>query len=137
MTALTFATCALSAVAAAPNMQPGMWEISMKSEMPSMPDMPAMPATTVRQCIRPTDVQNGSHTVPKNDSQCEIKDYKMQGNTATWRMECKGPNAMNGSGSMTYGGTSYSGTTKMTMKEGGHTMDMVQTFNGKRTGDCK
>ena len=61
----------------------------------------------------------------------------MQGNTATWRMECKGPNAMSGSGSMTYGGTSYSGTTKLTMIEGGQTMDMVQTFNGKRIGDCK
>ena len=63
ITAFTFAVFALPA-AAAPNMQPGMWEISTKSEMPGMPDMPAMPATTVRQCIRPADVQNGSGTVP-------------------------------------------------------------------------
>ncbi len=122
---------------AAPNMQPGMWEITTKMEMAGMEGMPAMPPQTLRQCIRPADVQSGSSTVPKGDPQCEIKDYRMQGNTASWRMECKGANAMSGSGSMTYSGTSYSGKTQFTMKEEGQSMTMHQTFNGKRVGDCK
>jgi hypothetical protein len=122
---------------AAPNMQPGMWEITTKMEMSGMEGMPAMPPNTMRQCIRPADAQGGSATVPKGDPQCEVKDYKMQGNTASWRMECKGANAMSGKGTVTYGGTSYSGKTQFTTKEEGQAMTMNQTFSGKRIGDCK
>lgn len=122
---------------AAPDMQPGMWEITTKMEMAGMEGMPAMPPNTIRQCIRPAEVQSGSATVPKGDPQCEVKDYRMQGRTASWRMECKGANAMSGSGTITYGGASYSGKTQFTMKEEGQAMTMNQTFSGKRIGDCK
>lgn len=61
----------------------------------------------------------------------------MQGNTASWRMECKGPEAMSGTGRITYSGNSYSGTTKLSMKQNGQTMNMTQTYNGKRVGNCK
>lgn len=130
------AVVSLPAVAA-PNMQPGMWEITTKMEMSGMEGMPAMPPQTIRQCIRPADVQNGSSTVPKGDPQCTVKGYKMQGNTAFWQMECKGENAMNGTGTVTYGGTSYSGKTQFNMNQDGQAMTMNQTFNGKRIGDCK
>lgn len=122
---------------AAPNMQPGMWEITTKMEMAGMEGMPAMPPQTIRQCIRPADVQSGSATVPKGDPQCTVKGYKMQGNTASWQMECKGENAMSGNGTVTYGGTSYSGKTQFNMNQDGQAMTMNQTFNGKRVGDCK
>ncbi len=122
---------------AAPNMQPGMWEITTRMEMAGMEGMPAMPPQTVRQCIRPADVQNGSATVPRADTQCTVNDYRMQGNTASWRMECKGANPMSGNGTVTYGGTSYSGKTQFTMSDQGQVMTMNQTFNGKRVGDCK
>ena len=122
---------------AAPDMQPGMWEITTKMEMAGMEGMPAMPPNTVRQCIRPAEVQSGSATVPKGDPQCEVKDYRMQGKTASWRMECKGANAMSGSGTITYGGASYSGRTQFTMHEQGQAMTMNQIFSGKRIGDCK
>ena len=126
-----------TSVMAAPNMQAGLWEITTKMEMAGMEGMPAMPPQTIRQCIRPADVQSGTATVPKGDPKCEIKDYKMQGNTASWRMECKGPNAMSGNGTVTYSGSSYSGQTQFSMKEQGQTMTMNHAFSGKRVGDCK
>lgn len=122
---------------AAPNMQPGMWEITTKMEMTGMEGMPAMPPQTVRQCIKPADVQNGTATVPKGDPKCEMKGYKVQGNTASWQVECKGENPMSGNGTVTYSGNSYSGKTQFSMKEDGQSMTMNQTFNGKRIGDCK
>jgi hypothetical protein len=135
---LVFAGLALAFPAlAAPNMQPGLWEITTKMEMRGMEGMPAMPPMTVRQCIRPTDVQNGSRTVPQNDPNCTVKDYRVQGNTANWRVECRGENPMSGSGTITYNGTSYSGTTKFQIQEEGQTMHMMQTFSGRRVGDCK
>lgn len=122
---------------ASPNMTPGLWEITVKSEIQGMPGGMGMPATTMTQCVKPADVQDGKRTVPQQDPKCEMKDYKMQGNTASWRFECKGPEAMNGSGSMTYSGNSYSGTTKMSMKQQGRVINMTQSYSGKRLGDCK
>lgn len=122
---------------ASPNMQPGMWEITTKMEMAGMEGMPAMPPQTIRQCIKRADVQNGTATVPKGDPKCEMKNYKVQGNTATWQVECKGENPMSGTGTVTYSGNSYSGKTQFSMKEEGQTMTMSHAFNGKRIGDCK
>lgn len=132
--ACALAFCALPAMAAPTNMQPGLWEITMKMEMAGG----GMPATTVRQCVRPADIEDARRTIPQNkDPKCEMKDYKMQGNTASWRMECKGPEAMSGTGTITYSGSSYSGTTKLNMKQDGQTMSMTQSYSGKRIGDCK
>ena len=122
---------------ASPNMTPGLWEITVKSEIQGMPGGMGMPATTMTQCVKPADVQDGKRTVPQQDPKCEMKDYKLQGNTASWRFECKGPEAMSGSGSMTYSGNSYSGSTKMSMKQQGRVINMTQSYSGKRLGDCK
>ena len=66
-----------------------------------------------------------------------MTDYRMQGNGATWNMACKGEEAMTGSGSITYSGTSYSGTNKMTMKRGGQAQSMTMHYSGRRLGECK
>lgn len=141
MNKLLPATCLLAfcttTVQASPNMTPGLWEITMKSEIQGMPGGMGMPATTMTQCVKPADVQDSKRTVPQQDPKCEMKDYKLQGNTASWRFECKGPEAMSGAGSMTYSGNSYSGTTKMSMKQQGRVINMTQTYSGKRLGDCK
>ena len=141
MNKLLPATCLLAfcttIVQASPNMTPGLWEINMKSEIQGMPGGMGMPATTMRQCVRPADVQDSKRTVPQQDPKCEMKDYKLEGNTASWRFECKGPETMSGSGNMTYSGNSYSGTTKMSMKQQGRVINMNQSYSGKRLGDCK
>ena len=141
MNKLLPATCLLAfcatTVQASPNMAPGLWEITVKSEIQGMPGGMGMPATTMTPCVKPVDVQDGKRTVPQQDPKCEMKDYKMQGNTASWRFECKGPEAMSGSGSMTYSGNSYSGSTKMSMKQQGRVINMTQSYSGKRLGDCK
>ena len=119
---------------AAPAMQPGLWQITSSMEMPGMPNMPPM---TMQHCVKPADIQQGG-LVPQNpDPQCKMLDYRLKGNTATWRVECKGDMAMQGTGSMTLGATSYSGTTALTMTQDGQAMSMTQRFSGKRLGDCK
>ena len=125
---------AAQAAHAAPNMQAGLWEISTKMDMAGLPA--GMGQATVRQCVRPADIEDPKKTLPQDDK-CQVKDYKLQGNAASWRMECKGDGAMTGSGTVTYSGNSYSGTTKMSIKQDGQTMNMAQTFSAKRVGDCK
>ncbi len=129
-----FAFCTTAAFAGA-NMQPGLWEITTKVEMAGMPGN--LPPTTIRHCVKAADIETGRHAIPQNiDKKCEMQDFKVQGNTSSWSMVCKGENAMSGSGTISYSGNSYSGNSKMTMTHGGHTMNMSQTYSGKRLGDC-
>ena len=123
--------------AAAPNMKEGMWEITMKMEMHGMPA--GMPPQVMQKCFTGKDLEDPRRTVPSGgpgDSGCQVTDYKMQGNTATWNMACKGEGAMTGSGSITYSGTSYTGTNRMTMTEGGNSQTMTMHYSGRHLGAC-
>lgn len=137
---LLLATAALfstAADAATPNLRDGLWEITVKMEMAGMPSN--MPTQTVKQCITGKDVSDPRKAMPggdPKDNRCQITDHKMQGNTATWNMACKGPEAMTGSGSMTYNDTSYSGTTTITVTQGGQARAMKMTYAGKHLGAC-
>jgi hypothetical protein len=135
---LAAALVAVHSHAAAPNMQDGLWEITMKMELPGMPAGPK--PQTVQQCITKKDLEDPRKTTPGNDpkdDRCQVTDYKMQGNTATWNMACKGEGAMSGSGTITYSGTSYTGTNRMTVTHGGQPQSMTMHYSGRRLGDCK
>ena len=141
----TIATSLLAAIvlsgiahAAAPNMKEGLWEITVRMEMPGMPG--GMPPQVMQQCFTRKDLEDPRRTVPSGgpgDSNCQMTDYKMQGNTATWNMACKGEGAMTGSGSITYSGTSYAGTNRMTMTEGGSGQTMTMHYSGRHLGACR
>jgi len=122
---------------AAPNMQAGLWEITTKSEMAGMPA--GMPPVTVKQCVRPSDLGDPKKVLPQGSKECQVNDYKLQGNSASWRMECSGATQMSGAGNVTFSGASYSGNMKVTLKAGksNPAMTMSQTFSARRIGDCK
>jgi len=121
--------------AAAPNMRDGMWEINTKMEMAGKSDV-AMPQQIVRACITKKDLNDPRRTTPAADSRCKMTDYKLEGNTATWKLACEGQGAMTGAGAITYGGDTYSGNQTMTMKTSGQVMTMKMNFAGRRVGDC-
>jgi hypothetical protein len=135
---LAVAVLAPTAHAAAPNMKEGLWEITVKMEMAGMPA--GMPPQAMQQCITKKDLEDPRKTVPSGDpkdQRCQITDYKLQGNTASWNMACKGEDAMTGSGTITYSGTSYTGINRMSMKHGGQVQNMTLHYTGKYLGDCK
>jgi hypothetical protein len=133
---LSFAAAHASA---GPNMKPGLWEQTVKMEMPGMPQ--AMPEQKSQRCVTPKDLEDprrvGPGADPRTAGQCEVSNFRMQGNTATWDMACKGEQQMKGSGSMTYQGDRYSGVNRMTMNQGGQTMTMTMNYSGRYLGDCK
>ena len=110
-----------------------------------MPNMPAgmMPPTKTTQCItkeEADDPTKGLPTAPQRGRgpapDCKVSDRKIVGNKVTWTMTCEGPNAMNGTGEMTYAGDSYTGHLMMNIARGGQTMAMTMNMSGKRLGDC-
>lgn len=134
--AVLFVGVAATAHAAAPNMKEGLWEVTVTMDMPGMPA--GAPPQTMQQCRTQKDFENPQTMAPDpQGSRCETTDYRLQGNTATWKMACKGENAMSGTGSMTFSGTSYTGTNKMSMKHGDQTMNMTVSYAGKHLGPCK
>lgn len=119
---------------AAPDMKPGLWEVQVRTEMAGMPMQ--MPSVTTRQCIRKQDM------VPQTNSSgqdCEVKDQSIQGNTVSWRIDCKSDQMQgSGTGKITYQGDTFKGRIDMTMQQqGSGTMHMSQHMQGKRVGDCQ
>lgn len=103
-----------------------LWEITTKMNMPGM-NMPGMKSNT---CI----AKDGAYKPgdDKKDKNCTTTDYKVSGNTVTWKMQCTGKDAMTGSGEMTKTADTMKGVFKMSASG----MDMTQTMDGKRVGTC-
>ena len=119
--------------AAAPkgvNMQEGKWEITNTMEMKGMPAGMIKPHT-ITTCLSQKDY------VPKDtqqkESDCTMKDLKVEGNTVNWEMQCKNSS---GKGSVTYAGSTFDGVMETMMKEGGKEMNAKMTMKGKYLGPC-
>ena len=118
------------------NMDEGMWEITMKTEMPGMPvEMPPMTST---QCLTKKD------NVPQQqekDVDCTMVSHKIEGNTVSWIIKCrmKEGGTAESTGRVTYSGRSFKGTMKtVVMNEpSAGRMEVTQHMSGKRIGDCK
>ena len=123
--------CASLSVAAAPG---ELWEITSKMEMEGMPM--AMPAQTQQACL-PKDKKPDS-MVPKNESSdCKMTEQKQVGNKMSFKMVCSGKDPMTGSGEITSSGNTYSGKMQISGKMEGESIDMKQSFSGKKLGSCE
>jgi hypothetical protein len=72
--------------------------------------------------------------MPEN---CEIKNFKMAGNTASYTMICKGGPDMIADNTITFREGGYTMDMKMQMDRGGQAMNMKQHMEGKYLGPCK
>lgn len=114
---------------------PGMWE--MTSTM-TMSMMPTPQTTTVEECIE-EDILNPEKFNMDEDSPCAITDVSLDGNTATWSINCptEGGPAMEGQWEVTSHGDTLTGKGQMTAEFSGQKMGFDMQWEGKRVGDCK
>lgn len=137
LTALLLLGAASLLFGASPDMKPGKWQVTMKMDMPGAPF--PMPPITFEQCVTKDDLKDPKRTVPnssKDKNNCEVKDYKMSGNKATWRLQCK--DGSTGKGEMTYKSSSYNGVMTMESADKKHgNSKFTQRISGKRIGNCK
>jgi hypothetical protein len=128
----------VAGVIAQSSIRPGRWEVTMQMQMAGSPiQMPEMKST---RCVTPEDAKDPSRAVPTGPegrggqtSDCKVADYKVSGNTATWKVMCSSPQPMTMTGEMTFNDDSYTGTMKSDTPQGPMTMKMA----GKRLGECK
>lgn len=117
----------------------GYWEYKMQMEAP--PGMPAgmsMPPFTMNHCVSAKDVEKGSFAQRdgKMAESCRIKDMKMTGSGATWRMECTKEPKMTVDSVMTMQDNGYVIKQRMTMDRGGQPMTTNNTMTGRYLGPC-
>lgn len=113
---------------AGPNLNPGKWEITTKTEMTGMPPQ----SVTHEQCITSKDLVPMSGDA---NQECQVEDIQTNGNTVSWKLTCGGQGGgMTGTGQVTYKGDSMTGTMDMTIEPYG--TQVKNTLSGRRIGDC-
>ena len=113
---------------AGPQMNPGQWEITTKTEMAGMPPQ----SITHTQCITNDD------PVPMSDDasrECQVTDIVTNGDTISWKIVCGGQGGgMEGTGQITYRGDTMDGT--MYMAIAGSNVQVTNYLTGHRVGNC-
>ena len=123
-----------SPLAAQAAMTPGLYEYTIKMNMPGAP---AMPTQSLQQCLTAKDVAGTkAFEMPASkDSDCQIRDLTQSGGQFSYKMACTKPQKMDG---IAKGSQSSTGMTMdMTMTMAGMPGPMTQSITARRIGDCK
>jgi hypothetical protein len=127
---MTIALAGMALAGGAPNMKPGLWEITTQAKMQGM----TIPPTTITQCLSKDDMVPRAGTQAKQQN-CKVTDVKVSGDTVTWSMRCKGEGGgVESKGSITYHGDRFEGNIITTV--GGSGMTIRSTMTGRRLGEC-
>ncbi|MGH8481637.1 MAG: DUF3617 domain-containing protein [Nevskiaceae bacterium] len=109
--------------------KPGLYDYTVKMEMPGMPF--AMPPQNFQSCVKQEDVDKGKQFQTQRDEDCEVKNMKQSAGKASFDMACK--DGTTGHAEYTFTDTSMTG--KQVLNREGTAMTM--NMSAKRTGDCK
>lgn len=121
----------------------GMYEYKMDMDMGQMPGMPpgmGKQSMTMQHCVTAKDIeqgQMGKNRDGKMPENCEVKNFKMSGNTASYTMVCKGGPDMTADNVVTFRDGGYTMDMDMVMDRGGQQMKMKQHMEGRYLGPCK
>lgn len=120
-------------------MKEGLYEVRMEMEMPGMPQGMGKQQMTMQNCVTAQDIESGNVGKGKDQmqGQCEIRNFKASGNTASYTTVCKGEHAMTADTTITFAGNDYKMDMKMSMNQGGQVMKMSQKMDGRYLGPCK
>ena len=143
--ACAVALCSTGVNAAGPfdaykgKMKDGMYEIKTEMEMPGMPGGMGKTAHTMQHCITPQDIESGKMGGGKDQmpKDCEVKDFKMSGNNATYKLICKGQMNMQADVNMSFNDSGFKMDQKMSMNQGGQPMQMNHRMESRYIGPCK
>jgi hypothetical protein len=144
--ALAAAALSTAAVAAGPfdqfkgKMKEGMYETTMQMEIPGMPGGMGKQNMKFQNCVTAEDIEKGKVGKGKDGKtpdNCEVKNFAMSGNTASYTTVCKGDPEMTADTKIAFTDAGYNMDMQMAMKQGGQVMNMKQHMEGRYMGPCK
>jgi len=126
-----------SALAGGLNMQPGLWQMTVKATMTGMP-MTVPPQThTVKHCLTKDQVENPWKTMQSHQGNCSFTNIHTTATGATYDMKCTGATEVTGHGEIVVESpTRMHDTVDTTMTVQGNTVKVHAEGHGKRIGDC-
>jgi hypothetical protein len=130
------ALAATGSGAADPFLTPGLYQVEVRIGLPNVQDA-AAPITLTR-CVSPADLKSGRAFFVLSDNplkNCDLLDYQVTADTATYRIACRGPNMGSAVAVFETARTTYRGNIEMNL--GGKNMTMSETQVGRRIGDCQ
>ena len=142
-----------SAAQAAPDMKPGLWQVTIKSnqmqQMPKIsPEQAAMMkrmgmsvpsqsdgGMTTKICYTEEMIENNDVSGQENSGDCKTTNVRQNGSTFAADIVCNGPD-MKGSGTVkgTYRSTSFNSVYRFKGTSHGQKVNHTQTSNGKWLG---
>jgi uncharacterized protein DUF3617 len=125
-------------------MKEGMYEYKMEMDMSGVQGMPAgmgKQNMTFQKCLTQADIDKGQMgrgggRDGKMPESCEVKNFNMSGNTASYTMICKEPK-MSADNKIAFSNDGFKMDMKMAMEQGGQMMNMNQKMEGRYLGPCK
>jgi hypothetical protein len=124
-------------------MKEGLYDYKMEMDMGNIPGMPpgmGKQAHSFQQCVTAKDIDKGGFArgkegkMPEN---CEVRDFKMSGNTASYTWECKGERPMKADNKMTFLANGFDMDMNMTMTQRGQPMQVKQKMQARLIGPCQ
>jgi hypothetical protein len=121
--------------------KPGLYNYRMEMDMGQVPGAPpgmGKQTMNMQHCMTQQDVERGELSAKKDmPKDCKISDFKMSGNTASYRVACTGEFKMASDNVITFVPDGYRMAMKMQMDQGGQKMNMTQNLEAKYAGPCK
>ncbi len=126
------------ATAETPNIESGEWEFESETSFEGDMDMPG-DSQTSRECVRSEDIVDS--ILQMDDEQgveCSITDQSVSEDSMTYTMSCTDPQggSFDIDGEISFMGDTASGVFSATMDTDMGEIDMTQTMEGRRIGDC-
>ena len=118
-------------------MKEGQYETTMEMEMPGMPPGMGKQQMKNQHCVTNQDIEGGKMGKGEMPKGCEVKNFKMSGNTASYTTVCTGEREMTSDANITFTDNGYKMDMKTAMKQGGQTMNMTQRMESRYLGPCK
>lgn len=125
---------ASTAAAPPPLPEPGLWEILVRIDVPEGPVRDTSQA--IRHCYTPEDLSDPRNAIPRAGPECEISEFRLEGNRATWALRCTGAGVVSGGGEMILGRQAYAANVWNEILERGRTLTVTQKIRARRVGDC-
>lgn len=123
--------------------KPGMYSYKMEMDMGQIPGAPpgmGKQTMNMQHCLTAEDIGKGEMGRGRQDGKprnCEMKDFRMSGNTATYKMVCTGEMAMVADNTITFVADGYNMKMAMQMDRGGQKMNMTQNMEARYLGACQ
>lgn len=137
----TFAAllAASSVPALAADLSPGLWEITLETQIAAQPGFKPEPMR-LKQCLTAADTKDPSALLGglanPGASGCSYSDKSYSGNTFRFTMQCAGSFGMQSHGEVTFSADAMSGTVSATANVGGEKAELSNKISARRLGGC-